>query len=77
MKQKEIEKIPWKAKKNGKDLVVVAAVHDIKGEETLIIDLTREKPHSQDMRNRKRLQKLLSTRFKNWERESMGREKRR
>ncbi|MDD3137563.1 MAG: PcfJ domain-containing protein [Lachnospiraceae bacterium] len=44
MKQKEIEKIPWMAKKSGEDLVVVAAVHDIKGEETLIIDLTGGKP---------------------------------
>lgn len=44
MKRKAIEKIPWQSKGNKKKMAVVAKLHDIGGESTLIVDFALDKP---------------------------------
>ena len=41
MKRKAIEKIPWQSQGNVKQMIVAASVHNIDGEENLIIDFMR------------------------------------
>ena len=44
MKRKAIEKIPWQSQGNVKQMIVAASVHNIDGEESLIIDFALDKP---------------------------------
>ena len=44
MKRKLIEKIPWQAKGERKKMLVVAKVHNIGGEDVLIVDFALDKP---------------------------------
>lgn len=44
MKKKGIEKIPWMASTKGKDMNVAAQIVEIKGEELLLVDISKEKP---------------------------------
>lgn len=44
MKRKLIEKIPWQSKGETGKMVVVAKIHDLSGEEILIVDFALDKP---------------------------------